>query len=369
MMDLMALFLDLVGTIVILVIKPFLLVKTSCIFGVRSFCIVIHTWMELLRTSVAVQVTIIWRLVVWTFALISIPARILTALQREKLLQMHIHELQIELENLMWNRKELEERLQMAINECRMMETMLAEVEDEQDEAIVKIEMLERELQDIKEENLRLKEIQRKGVWSFQSHDDTVKNDDHNNGVAAKYNISYEIQSRKSSLNESSIILQDLLMQKDVWADESISKTELLDFMRAAFEGMGASHAVGPGVISRNLDVDEVLKLQREVAVLQSLFSAVLSFVVGMVIWEAEDPCTPLVVALFIVVAVSLKSVVQFFSTIKNKPASNAVALLSFNCCIRGAVSYPTLPRIAHMLTPMALSFSKWTVSWIGFTS
>ncbi|XP_057479506.1 uncharacterized protein LOC130766823 isoform X2 [Actinidia eriantha] len=309
MMDLMALFLDLVGTIVILVIKPFLLVKTSCIFGVRSFCIVIHTWMELLRTSVAVQVTIIWRLVVWTFALISIPARILTALQREKLLQ------------------------------------------------------------DIKEENLRLKEIQRKGVWSFQSHDDTVKNDDHNNGVAAKYNISYEIQSRKSSLNESSIILQDLLMQKDVWADESISKTELLDFMRAAFEGMGASHAVGPGVISRNLDVDEVLKLQREVAVLQSLFSAVLSFVVGMVIWEAEDPCTPLVVALFIVVAVSLKSVVQFFSTIKNKPASNAVALLSFNCCIRGAVSYPTLPRIAHMLTPMALSFSKWTVSWIGFTS
>ncbi|GFY95210.1 hypothetical protein Acr_10g0005950 [Actinidia rufa] len=322
---------------------------------------------------------------------------------------MHIHELQIELENLMWNRKELEERLQMAIKECRMMETMLEEVEDEQDEAIVKIEMLEREklpshmipsttvedylsllcpnssfwivkrvhyslgalqqLQDIKEENLRLKEIQREGGWSFQSRDETGKNDDHNNGVAAKYNISYEIQSRKSSLNESGIILQDLLMHKDVWADESISKTELLDFMRAAFEGMGASHAVGPGVISRNLDADEVLKLQREVAVLQSLFSAVLSFVVGMVIWEAEDPCTPLVVALFIVVAVSLKSVIQFFSSIKNKPASDAVALLSFNCCILGAVSYPTLPRIAHMLTPMALSFLKWTVSWIGFTS
>ena len=60
---------------------------------------------------------------------------------------MHMHDLQIELENLMWNRKELEERLQMAIKECRMMEIMLAEVEDEQDEAIVKIEMLEREVQ------------------------------------------------------------------------------------------------------------------------------------------------------------------------------------------------------------------------------
>ena len=52
---------------------------------------------------------------------------------------MHLHKLQIELENLVWNRKELEERLQMAIKECRMMEAMLAEVEDEHDEAIVKI--------------------------------------------------------------------------------------------------------------------------------------------------------------------------------------------------------------------------------------
>ena len=77
----------------------------------------------------------------------------------------------------------------------------------------------------------------------------------------------------------------------------------MLDFIRAAFEGTGASHAVTPGVISRNLDMHEVLKLQREVAVLQSLFSVVLSFVVGMVIWGAEDPCTPLAVALFIVVA------------------------------------------------------------------
>ncbi|GFZ16654.1 hypothetical protein Acr_25g0010630 [Actinidia rufa] len=160
---------------------------------------------------------------------------------------MHTHELQIELDNLMWNWKELEDCLQMAVKECRMMETMLAEVEDEQDEAIIKIEMLER---------------------------------------------------------------------------ESISKTELLDFTRAAFEGTGASHAVTPGVVSINLDMHEVVELQRTVAVLKSLFSAVLSFVVGMVIWEAEDP-----------------------------------------------FSYPTLPRIAHMLTPMALSFSKWTVSWIGFTS
>ncbi|OIW10743.1 hypothetical protein TanjilG_27689 [Lupinus angustifolius] len=68
---------------------------------------------------------------------------------------------------------------------------------------------------------------------------------------------------------------------------------------------------------------------------------------------KAEDPCMPLVVALFAVVGMSLKSVVQFFSTIKNKPVSDAVALLSFNWFIPGTLTYPSLPRVAHMLAPV----------------
>ncbi|KAL6957781.1 hypothetical protein U1Q18_048945 [Sarracenia purpurea var. burkii] len=144
-MDLTALFLELAATTIFLVTKPFSLVTLSCIFGVRSFCIVIHTWLELLRAAIIFHAIILWKLMIWTFALISLPVRVLTALQRERLLQMHLHELQIELENLAWNRKELQDRLQMAIKECRMMEAMLEEVEDEHDEAIVKIEILESE--------------------------------------------------------------------------------------------------------------------------------------------------------------------------------------------------------------------------------
>ncbi|KAA8521055.1 hypothetical protein F0562_011792 [Nyssa sinensis] len=224
------------------------------------------TWVELLITAIFLHVNIFWRFMIWTIAVISLPVRALTALERERLLEMHLHETQIELENLMWDRKGLEDRLQRAIKEYRMMEVMLTELEEEHDRAIVKIKQLEGELQDVKDEYIQLKEI----------------------------------------------------MGKEA---------------------------------------------------LESLFSAVLSLLVGMIIWEAEDPCMPLVVALFTVVGISLKSVVRFFSTIKNKPASDAVALLSFNWFILGTLTYPTLPRVARMLTPPAKRFLERSVFWLGISS
>uniref|UniRef100_A0A5B7B511 Uncharacterized protein n=1 Tax=Davidia involucrata TaxID=16924 RepID=A0A5B7B511_DAVIN len=367
MVDLMALFLEFVATIIILVTKPFSLVKLSCLFGLRCICTVIQTWVELLSASIFFHVNIFWRFIIWTVALISLPVRVLTALQRERLLEMHLHEMRIELENLMWGRKELEERLQMAIKEYRMMEVMLAELEEEHEQAIVKIELLERELQDVKDKNLQLKEIQGKEHWSFKGQDDT--GNDHNTGVGENYGFPYGIPSWRSSYDRRSVILQDLLMHKDAWEDESRSKTELSDFMRTGLKSSGPIHSFMPGIISKNLDMNEVLDQRREVALSQSLFSAVLSLLVGMIIWEAEDPCMPLVVALFIVVGISLKSVVQFFSTIKNKPASHAVALLSLNWFILGTLTYPTLPRVACMLTPLAISFLERTVCWLGYSS
>lgn len=54
--------------------------------------------------------------------------------------------MQLELETLVWDRKELEGHLQNAIKECKMMESMLAELEDENDKAMAKIELLEGEV-------------------------------------------------------------------------------------------------------------------------------------------------------------------------------------------------------------------------------
>jgi hypothetical protein len=62
-------------------------------------------------------------------------------------LGLYLHDMRIELENLLWDRKELQEHLQTAIKECKMMELILAELEEEHDKAISKLEQLEGEVQ------------------------------------------------------------------------------------------------------------------------------------------------------------------------------------------------------------------------------
>ncbi|KAK1307129.1 hypothetical protein QJS10_CPA10g01266 [Acorus calamus] len=104
--------------------------------------------------------------------------------------------------------------------------------------------------------------------------------------------------------------------------------------------------------IPEGLTGDEALVEHRVVALRQSLFSARLSLLVGMIVWEAENSCMPLIMALFIVVGMSLNGVIRFFSLIKNKSASDAVSLLSFNWFILGTLTYPTLPTVAHLLAP-----------------
>lgn len=63
-------------------------------------------------------------------------------------LELHLHDMQIESENLAWDRKQLQEHLQTAIKEHKMMELILAELEEEHDKAIAKIELLEGEVND-----------------------------------------------------------------------------------------------------------------------------------------------------------------------------------------------------------------------------
>ncbi|KAL6348291.1 hypothetical protein AAG906_005588 [Vitis piasezkii] len=291
---------ELMATIIILVTKPFSLFKLLCIICVKTLFIIAYTWMELVRAAICFHVNIFWRIVIWTVALISLPVRVLTALQRERLVQ------------------------------------------------------------DLKNENNRLKEIQGRRLLSLKGQDDT--GNDQNSGITDNYGIPYGIPSWKSGYHERGFILQDFMTHRDDWENESKSKTELPFPSKSGAEAAGHIYPFTPGITFRNSNMNEVLDQRRDTALLQSLFSAILSLLVGMIIWEAEDPCMPLVVALYTVVGMSLKSVVQFFSTIKNKPASDAVALLSFNWFLLGTLTYPTLPRVARMLAPLALS-------WLGLSS
>ncbi|XP_076906620.1 uncharacterized protein LOC143562793 isoform X2 [Bidens hawaiensis] len=219
-------------------------------------------------------------------------------------LQARLYELEDRLDSLSLDRKELQEHIRFAVNEHDMVEMMLGELEEEHEEAIHKIKLLETELKDLKDENHRLKEVNGKSQW------DT-----------------------------------DILMRKDVSDDVYKGKLDANDSVKN---------------INESMYLDNTFGQKREFAVSQSVFSSMLSLLVGMVIWEAQEPCMPLVTALFMVVGMSLKSVVQFFSTIKNKPASDAVALLSLNWFILGALTYPTLPKVAHLSAPLLTKSLGW---------
>ncbi|XVE65427.1 hypothetical protein DITRI_Ditri07aG0179500 [Diplodiscus trichospermus] len=293
MAGLSVLFPKLMTYLKIAVKMPFSLCKLVCTFCMKTTLIVIQTWMELIKAAVSFQVKVLWKAVIWTVALVSLPIRVFTALQRERLLEQHVHKMQFELETLIWNMKELEDRFQAAVRECRIME-LLTEVEEEHDKAVSRIELLEVELPSLKNENLRLKEIPGKTAWSLKGHDETNKSKGIN--TVDNHVIPYSVSSWISSYKGSGISLQDLMMNKE----------------------------------------------------------------------EAEDPCMPLVVVLFTVVGMSLKSVIQFFFTMKNKPASEVVALLSVNWFILGTLCYPTLPRVTHLLAPLALSVVDRMASWLG---
>ncbi|XP_057965831.1 uncharacterized protein LOC131156291 isoform X4 [Malania oleifera] len=223
------------------------------------------------------------------------------------------------------------------------------------------------QLKDLRNENMRLKEIQGEQFWSFKGQDDVSS--DQRTQTADDHGIQYGIQSWKSSYNGRGILLQELMMQREAWEGRCNSKGELPHPLNTKTKAIEPIQAFTPETVPRNSNLNETIHKQRGHVVSQSLFSAVLSVLVGMIIWEAGDPCMPLVVALFIVVGISLKSVVQFFLAIKNKSASDAVALLSFNWFILGTLTYPSLPIVAGMLGPLALRFVSGTVSWLARSS
>lgn len=61
-------------------------------------------------------------------------------------LEMQLHRLKNEMENIVLDFKELEEQLHVALKERAMMKMMLMELEQEHDEAILKIEQLQGEV-------------------------------------------------------------------------------------------------------------------------------------------------------------------------------------------------------------------------------
>ncbi|KAI3930097.1 hypothetical protein MKX01_016571 [Papaver californicum] len=355
----MGLIFELTTNIIISFLKPLSLFKILVSFGLRTTRLVAFTWFMLVKAAVNLNLEICSKVMIWTVAIVSLPLRILNAVQRERLLESRLLEMQIELEDLTWDKKKLEERLRAAIQDRRVLESILTEIEDEHDKAISKIEHLVSELQDLKEENLKLNEIQGKNIWEIKGHGGIKNKVFDDEKCAIPLPTEYDVPSWNPSYNSGGVVIQD-------WEDNQKDKTK--DFPKTGLKCDEPMNNTFPARMATAME-GVVIDRRRDVAVTQSIFSAILSLLVGMIIWEAKDPCMPLVVALFSVVGMSLKSVVQFFSTVENKAASDAVALLSFNWFILGTLTYPTLPKVANLLAPLGLRLATRTVSWLGFAS
>ncbi|CAN0880973.1 hypothetical protein LINGRAHAP2_LOCUS13953 [Linum grandiflorum] len=299
---------DLIGVLSMVSKRSFSVGFSLVVFGIKAGLVVINTWAELIAASISLHLRLFRSFIIWMIAIVSLPVRISTALRKQRMLEERLVVAQAELADVNCERKVLEDHLRLVLKECNDFDSLLTEAEDETDKLVAKIQLLEQQLSSTRDENHQLKLIQGEQVGK----------------------LGQNIRSYEGSAGVN--VLENQAQRK---SDVSSGRS-----------GIG---------IRKNLK--EVIE-QREVAFWQSVLSAVLSLAVGMIIWEAKDAnCMPLVVALYTVVGMSMKNVVKFFSTIDNKPASDAVALLSFNCFILGTLTYPTLPRLLRTLASLASTY------------
>ncbi|KAK9095708.1 hypothetical protein Scep_027177 [Stephania cephalantha] len=361
----MRLLVELMATLYILFAQPFSLAKLLCSFGARSVCFCARALANFLNSILYFLFDAWWITIIWTVAFFSLPYRILTAIRREHMLEMHLHEMQIEMEYIAWDKKELQERLRAATKNCKIIESMLTDLEDDHDQALDKIELLQKELQDVKDENRRLYETRqsKKDLYGSKARDHPSEQDAHG---SPRPTDQYDAPLVKSGHNGSGVKIQHLLMHGDGCKDGNKGTPQIHRLLTIGPKGSRPVYSVPGENIPRPVSVDEILDQCKRVALSRSLFSAILSLIVGVIIWGAEDPCTPLVLGLFAVVGLSLRSVLQFFSTMNNTPATNAAALLSFNWFILGTLAYPTLPRLTRLLAPLLLPVANQTASLLG---
>ncbi|KAJ0970957.1 hypothetical protein J5N97_018916 [Dioscorea zingiberensis] len=342
---------------VVFVTTPCSLAKILLLVGVRVTTAAALASLQLLVSLVNFHVDLCCRVIALSIALVTLPFRILATLQRERESEARLSDIRVQLEGLAWENRGLEERLEMEMRERELIETVFEEIEEAHEKAMDRIDVLESELQNLKEENIRLTQVQGK-VLSAKKAQAADSDDNLSNAIPA--GTSYGMRSWDTGLNEKGLMFK---VHGDPWGKLSAKTKYEKDLANVA-----GPYQFPAQLVSRNIIVDDALEQRRVVAIHRSLFSAILSLIVAIIIWKAQNPCMPLVAALFTVVGLSLTSVVQFFSTIKNKPAMDAVALLSINWFILGMLTSPSLPSVAEVLAPLVIKLVEMVFIWCGFS-
>ncbi|VAH85892.1 unnamed protein product [Triticum turgidum subsp. durum] len=267
---------------------------------------------------------------VWAVTFLTFPVRLLAAADRERKLERLVGEMQGQMERVVWENGDLEQRLRTALKENATMEDILDEMEEENEDAFARIDLLEMQLKALKKENMRLKEQRGRSVWDKAAATATVAVAGSGGGKKkASEPRAWEGQEEE----------EDAAAQKD---------------RPVVFR---------PGDIDAFPPSEAQARLLRATARRRSLFSLGMSLAVGGIAWSADKPCLPLLAGLVAVVTMSMCSVSRLFRAAADRrvppPASaasdGAVALLSLNWFLLGVLTYPMLPGVARAVLPRTL--------------
>lgn len=362
--------LNMAGAMWTIIIKAtFLATELVCLIKllwhvcVRLFRLAVFPWFGLFEFFFCFCFNMGQKMVIWGVGALLVPIRLLTAPQREKSLQTQLCHLHSQLEEVVREGKEMEKMMKTEAKERKKIEILLIEAEEEKLGAIEKVQQLQTTVQDLEIQNLNLKE-EIETIF-LKPEENGVEKDGvkHVNSKSCEYkhrvwDYDFERQGKSQS---------DYPMNK-LGNYHNSEENDLHKNCLFACRAKSSSHFPMPPITQMKAVArdDEMLYKWKDIAVVQSAFSACLSLIVNMIAWKAQDPCLPLVTALFIVVGMSLNSVLKFFSRTGNRLGSDALALLSFNWFILGTLASPTLPYIVQILTPPASKFGYLLASWLG---
>ncbi|KAF7040563.1 hypothetical protein CFC21_050455 [Triticum aestivum] len=282
---------------------------------------------------------------VWAVTFLTFPVRLLAAADRERKLERLVGEMQGQMERVVWENRDLEQRLRTALKENATMEGILDEMEEENEEAFARIDLLESQLKALKKENMRLKEQRGKSVWDKAAATATAAT------VAVAGNGGGKKKPGETRAWEG---------QEEEEEDAPAQRDQPVVFRPGDLDAFPPSEAR-----------DQLL---RATARRRSLFSLGMSLAVGGIAWSADAPCLPLLAGLVGVVAMSMCSVSRLFRAPADHrvlpPASaasdGAVALLSLNWFLLGVLTYPMLPGVARAVVPRAARLAGPAIAWLA---
>uniref|UniRef100_A0ACD5X9U6 Uncharacterized protein n=1 Tax=Avena sativa TaxID=4498 RepID=A0ACD5X9U6_AVESA len=306
--------------------------------GARSF-------RRLAVAAVQLPAILFFESMLWAVAFLTWPLRLLAAADRERKLDRLLGEMQVQMERVVWENRDLEQRLRAALKEQAAMEEILDEMEEEQEDAFARIGLLESQVKALKKENMRLNEHKGKSMW-----------------------------------DKAAAVAGQVVVGGTEKADDGKRAPKALAVCRGDYETEGAVFKPAAASSSSSIAAAErSARLLELTARRRSLFSVGMSLAVGGIAWSADAPCLPLLAGLLTVVGMSMCSVGRLFRApaqarprggglVSATPAAadGAVALLSLNWFLLGVLTYPMLPGVARAVIPRAARLAGPAIAWFA---